>query len=689
MMIPFSAFFRCGIMLFLGWGVAGGSAMADVTLPALISDHAVLQRSSKTAVWGTASPGEKVSVKLDAVNGTATAGTDGKWKIVLDLSKAGPGPFDLVVSGANKITLSDVLVGEVWLASGQSNMEFPVKYANEAGKTIAASANPQLHEFQVDNKTSPVPLDTCTGKWVVAGPDTTANFPAVGYFFCKKLQQDLGVPVGLISSRWGGTPVEAWTSLDALNTVPDLQKGAEASKQLFEEFPARVQAYAQAVQAWETQYGRSLPDPADPSVYAGPKVSTADWKPVHLPGSLTAAGLPDAGAIWIRRTMTLPPDVVLGHGSLRLGAIPGFDTVYWNGVKIAETKPETGGTSAGRIYDPPRNVSLQGEGVLAIRMAFPAGGAAIPGPGRWGTLALDGDWLGKAEKELPPVDADAQAAYPKLMMKAPPQQGTAAYLFNGMIAPLTPYTIKGAIWYQGESNANRASQYGTAFPLMIQDWRNHWGEGDFPFYFCQLANFMPRKSTPSDSAWAELRDAQTKALSTPNTGMAILIDCGEEGNLHPHDKLTPGERLAAIALANTYGKSVPFAGPTYASMAVEGDSIRLTFTHMDGGLVAKPLPAEYAPTLEKPDVKVPLVRNTPNSELEGFAICGDDHVWKWADAKIDKGTVVVRADGVTKPVAVRYAWADDPICNLYNGAGFPAGPFRTDDFPEITRDAKF
>ncbi len=223
---------------------------------------------------------------------------------------------------------------------------------------------------------------------------------------------------------------------------------------------------------------------------------------------------------------------------------------------------------------------------------------------------------------------------------------------------------------------------------MISDWRSRWNEGNFPFYFCQLANFMARKPVPGDSAWAELREAQTMTLSVPNTGMAVLIDCGDEANIHPHDKQTPGERLAAVALANTYGKPVSFAGPMYSSMTIEGDSIRISFKPTDGGLVAKPLPADYAPTSEKPDTKVPLVRNTTNSQLEGFAICGEDHAWKWADAKIDHGTVVVHADGIAKPIAVRYAWADDPICNLYNGAGFPAGPFRTDDVPAITENAK-
>ena len=643
----------------------------------------------KTTIWGSAEPNEKVTATLGGMSGQTITGADGKWRLELDLSHVGPGPFDLVVAGTNKVTVSDVLIGEVWVASGQSNMEFPIKYAADAGKEIAASSNPQFRQFHVDNKTSPVPLDTVHGTWVVAGPATAGNFTAVGYFFCRKLQQELSVPVGLINDNWGGTPVEAWTSLDALNTVPELKQGTAKNRLDYEEFPARVRAYAQAVRTWEVQYDRGLPL-TDASPYAATNASMADWKPVRLPGALAPAGLPEAGAIWLRRTVTIPHDVAAGRAPLVLGAIPAFDAVYWNGVKFGETTPDTAGVTAPRRYSLPGTIPLQeGDGILAIRIAASAGGAAVSGSIKWGSLTLDGDWLGKVEKALPPLTADAKTAYPKPLAKIANPQNTATYLFNGMIAPLTPYTIKGAIWYQGESNTDRAFQYRTAFPLMIQDWRNHWGEGDFPFYYCQLANFMPRKPAPSESAWAELRDAQTRTLSVSNTGMAVLIDCGDEGNIHPHDKKTPGERLAAIALASTYGKQIPFAGPSYASMTDEGDSIRIAFTHADGGLIAKPLPAEYAPTSEKPDNKIPLVRNVPNSQLEGFAICGEDHVWKWADAKIDGDTVLVRAEGVAKPVAVRYAWADDPICNLYNVAGFPCVPFRTDDFPAITRQNRF
>ena len=674
--------------LILAESITGACARAEVHLPSLISDHAILQQSTRTTLWGTANPGEKVAATIGGTSGQTMASPEGSWRMELDLSKVGTGPFDLVIEGSNKITISDVLVGEVWVASGQSNMEFPVKYGDNAGKEIAASADPQFRSFHVNNKTSSAPLSTVEGSWVVASPATTGNFTAVGYHFCKKLERELSVPVGLINSTWGGTPVEAWTSIAALDSIPALAQRAKENRQEIEGFSTRSQAYVQALQAWATRYNRTLPAPKNPEVYTAVDLPTTDWKPVHLPGTLAAAGVPNAGAVWLRRVVTLPPEFVHGHPAVLLGTIPGFDTVYWNGVEIGETTPKTGGMTVGRRYIPSINFQ-EGPGVLAIRIAAPAGGAAVPPPLKWGSLTLEGDWLAKVEKPLPPLAEEAKNTYPAPLVKPPSPQSIASYLYNGMIAPLTMYSIRGAIWYQGESNADRAFQYRIAFPLMIQDWRGHWAQGDFPFYFCQLANYMPRKATPSESTWAEVRESQAKTLSLPNTGMAVLIDCGDEANIHPHDKKTPGERLAAIALADTYRKRVPSAGPSYSSMAVEGNSIRIRFDHTDGGLLAKPLLALYAPTSEKPDVKVPLVRNVPESQLEGFAVCGEDHIWKWAVAQIEGNTVVMHADSVTRPVAVHYAWSDDPICNLYNGAGFPCAPFRTDDFPAITRNNKF
>ena len=257
-----------------------------------------------------------------------------------------------------------------------------------------------------------------------------------------------------------------------------------------------------------------------------------------------------------------------------------------------------------------------------------------------------------------------------------------------MINPLVPYAISGAIWYQGESNAGRAWQHRTAFPLLITDWRSHWKQGDFPFYFCQLANYLPKKDLPGDSAWAELRDAQSQTLSLPETGQAVLIDIGEEKDIHPRNKKDVGERLALIALANDYGKEIPFSGPVFKSARIAGGKILLTFTSTAGRLVAKTLPATSDLRTVAHET-APLVRNSPGSELEGFALCGEDRKWVWADAKIDGDSVVVWSDQVPAPIAVRYAWSDNPTANLYNAAGLPASPFRTDDFPATTRDAKY
>jgi sialate O-acetylesterase len=321
--------------------------------------------------------------------------------------------------------------------------------------------------------------------------------------------------------------------------------------------------------------------------------------------------------------------------------------------------------------------------VLAVRIFNPSAGAGIePGKARFqgNHFMLTGEWLGKAEFALPPLSDAAKSALPPRPPTPIEPLNVASYLFNGMINPVIPYAIQGAIWYQGEGNWLRGHQYRTAFPALIKDWRAKWDRGDFPFYFCQIANLGVHSPRPEESAFAEVREAQSMTLSLPKTGQAILIDIGEEGNIHPADKVSVGDRLARIALAGTYGKSVPFSGPVFEAMAVEGNKVRLRFKHTDGGLVAKPLPAAYQPVSTDPKT-VPLVRNSPAGELEGFAVCGLDRKWAWATAKIEGDAVIAWNDAVPEPVAVRYAWAQNPFCNLYNGEGLPAAPFRTDDFP--------
>lgn len=509
--------YRLFIMLALMWcAFASHVAHADVALPAVIGDHMVLQQGMNIPIWGTAGPGENVVITIAGQQVQTTADENGKWTVSLNPLEYG-GPFTLRVTGSNSIVVHDVLVGEVWVCSGQSNMQMAVSRVNNAEKEIAEADFPNIRFFTVPRTVSDKPLDDTTGSWTACTPQTVPGFSAVGYFFGRELHKTLGVPVGLIHTSWGGTPAEAWTSLPALSAVPEL-------RQLAQDWDERILAYPKAL---------------------------ADYQKAH--------------AQWEK----------------------------------AAQKARAEGTKV-----PPEPKAPQNPATSPWR---PAG------------------------------------------------------LFNGMISPLIPFAIRGAIWYQGESNANRAYHYRTLFPTMIRDWRKHWGEGDFPFLFVQLANFMARKREPTESAWAELREAQLMTLALPNTGMAVIIDIGEANDIHPRNKQDVGKRLAAWALGTTYGKDVVISGPLYDSMTIEGNRIRLRFKHVDGGLVAK-----------------------GGRRLKGFAIAGEDRKFYWAHAKIDGDTVVVRSFRVPKPVAVRYAWADNPECNLYNAAGLPASPFRTDDWPGVT-----
>lgn len=666
------------------------AAPANVTLPSLFSNHAVLQKTAKVPVWGSADPGKAVTVSLDGLKAETKAGADGKWQVLLDLKEKGPGPFEMTVEGNNKITVSDVVVGEVWVCSGQSNMEFALKNAIGATEEIAASANPLLRQFRVKRNTSTTPLDKCEGEWVPAAPDTAGNFTAVGYYFGKALQKELNVPVGLIHTSWGGTPSEAWTSAQGLDSNADLKATKDRTLSDIGTFPKRQEEYVPKYQAWAAENKRQDHPAEDFSAFSAESVTTQDWKPVTLPGPFSKAGLPDAGAVWARKTVEMDAKSAGKDLPVELGTIREFDTFYWNGEKIGETLP-TRPATANRRYTVPGRLVKAGNNSIALRIFCPAdktGILANNAPFKAGSVNLAGEWLGKAEFELPPLDPAALASYPQRPAQPGGLQHTAACLYNAMINPLLPYAIKGAIWYQGESNAGRAYQYRTAFPLMIQDWRTHWNQGDFPFYFCQLANYQAKKDLPGESGWAELRDAQTSTLSLPNTGMAVLIDIGETSDIHPRNKKDAGERLSYLALARDYGKKIPWSGPMFESVKIEGNKAVVKFTGTEGGLAAKALP-ETQVMKSADSLTAPLVKPVPGSELQGFAICGEDKQWKWADAKIEGETVVVSSPEVPQPVAVRYAWSDNPTCNLYNGAGLPASPFRTDDFPPFTLDKKF
>lgn len=458
--------------------LAGPHVAAEVWVPSVIGDNMVLQQGVKVPVWGKATPEEGVAVTLAEQSASAVADEAGQWTVQLGPFEAG-GPHKMTITGKNTLTFSNILVGEVWVCSGQSNMQWAVAVSKDAEQEIAAADYPSIRLFQAERNPADQPRDNVNGRWVACSPETVPGFSAVGYFFGRQLHRELEVPIGLINSSWGGTAAEWWTSRPALETDPELRPILERA------------------------------------------------------------------------------DKAEAQGSAEAHRRPGA-------------------------------------------------------------------------------------------------------LYNGMIAPLIPFAIRGVIWYQGESNAGRGYQYRKLFPIMIRDWRTNWGQGDFPFLFVQLGNYQQTPEQPGESAWAELREAQLMTLSLPNTGMATTIDIGEADDIHPKNKQDVGKRLALAALNIAYDRDVVYSGPIYESMEIEEDTIRLHFKHVGGGLVAK------------------------GGDLKGFAIAGADRKFVWADAEIDGDTVVVRSDQVKEPVAVRYAWADNPECNLYNEAGLPASPFRTDNWPGVT-----
>ena len=680
---------EAGLALILYALAAGISvpARGAVTLPPIFSDHAVLQRSVNVPVWGKAEAGEKIAVSLDGIKSETQAGADGKWQASLDLRKVESGPHELVVEGGNRIVLHDILVGEVWLCSGQSNMEFTLAKSIGAEKEIAASANPQLRQFLVKHRPAGAPMDDCDGTWMVAAPATAGAFTAVGYYFGRTLQHELGQPVGLVNSSVGGTPIEAWMNAEAFASSPDLLAEKEKALEDAKSFPARQNEFATRFSIWATRYDRADRS-GDAASFAGASVDDTAWKSVKLPGLFPARGLPASGAIWLRKKINVPSAAAGQDLALKLGILHNFDTVYWNGDVVGKISPDQPGADDARLYIVPAKLVKAGEVVLAIRLYSPwdQGGVELPGSSfQAGSVPLSGAWLAKVEYELPKLSPEIADSHPQPPKKPPHGSNLPTYLFNGMIRPLVPYGLRGVLWYQGEHNAPQGFAYRRKFPLLIEAWRRCWGE-TLPFYFCQLPNFLPKKPVPEESAWAESRESQAKVLGLPETGMAVLIDSGEESDIHPRNKIPPGERLAAIALARTYGKDVPYCGPAYHAMSVEGDKVRVTFDHADGGLMARSLPKTYEKKSSIPST-VGLIRNSPGSELEGFAICGVDRQWRWAQAKIEGNEVIVWSAEVACPVAVRYAWASNPTCSLYDSAGFPAAPFRTDGYT-LSTEAK-
>jgi sialate O-acetylesterase len=643
-------------------------------------------------VWGWALPGEKVSVDFDGIVGSTQADETGRWQVRLDLSRHNDVPAILRVKGENSLELRDVVVGEVWLCSGQSNMEWQLGNTEGAAGEIAESAKTRVRQFYVEKRSALEPREDCVGRWELASPETASRFSAVGFYFGRAVQRRTGGVVGVLHSSWAGTEIERWLSAEGFDRDPKLKGAKDYRLGYARSFASSFTSYLDKYHTWLREQGRgeyrSSPALLQPAFLTG-----GDWRPVQLPGSLVAAGLPDAGIVWLRRSVAIPHGLAGTWGlSMELGRVNDAVTAYWNGEKIGETSPETPGASGIVRFWIPGGKVIGETAVILLRLSSLAGGAgffAEKDGFRAEGIDLAGAWQARVEQEYPALSDNARAAFPR--QPKLPEGGldaAPAALFNAMINPLVPYAIKGVVWYQGESNSYRAVQYRSSLRLLIEDWRQRWGRAAMPFLICQIANYEGKTEEPGDDIRAELREAQASALSLPGTAMAVLIDLGEQGDIHPRNKKEVGERLALLARSKAYGDELVSEGPSYRGMTVEKNRLRLRFWSKDGVLCAKPLPSSYRIKSTQPDM-LPLARHNPDGPVEGFAICGADRHWRWASAQIEGDTVVVWSDAISAPVAVRYAWASNPTCNLSNGAGLPAAPFRTDDFPLITEDAKY
>lgn len=642
------------------------TAHANVSLPHIFADHMVLQQGKPITVWGLADPDEKISVTFAGKSQRTIADEKGNWQVKLKSMKAKKNQIGqkFVVTGKNEITFDDVLLGEVWVCSGQSNMQFGVGGVNNATEEIATADFPQIRLFSVPNVTAVFPQYDVNANWQICSPQTVSPFSAVGYFFGRYLHKELQVPVGLINTSWGGTICEAWTSAEALRAnLPEFTTALDAITNLSGNMINSIDDYnkkqLQRQKAFQIMYDME-DDLVSAGKYAAVDFDDHDWKTTTLPGNWEANGFPDLdGIVWYRKTIDIPEEWAGKEIVLRPGPIDEVDDCWFNGTYIdGKGRMRTNETSfwnQPREYKVPGKLVKAGRNVIALRV-FDATGQGGP----WGgkvenmlvqliqdetakTIPLAGNWLIYPELILPPAPQNpAGPNYPSV-------------LFNAMIAPLTPYAIQGAIWYQGESNADRPTQYQKLLPTMISDWRDQWQSGDFTFLIVQLANFMTRTNAPVESGWAELREAQTMATTKlPKVGLASAIDIGDAGDIHPRNKQDVGLRLGYAALSIAYKKRLPFSGPVFKSMKIKNNQVEVSYKYTDGGLIVK------------------------GDSLKGFAICAADKKFVHAKAVVVGTKVILSAEGISDPVAVRYGWGNNPDCNLYNGAHLPAVSFRTD-----------
>lgn len=622
-------------------------AKAAVTLPKIFTANMVLQRDKEIKIWGWADKGETITVSFNGQSVRSKTDKLGNWIVTLKPMTYG-GPYEMKIAGKkNAIDLGNILIGDVYICSGQSNMEWVIQNTNNAEKEIAESKYPQIRLFTVQKTMSFVPQkDIEGGEWLECNPKTTGDFSAVAYFFGRKLNKDLDIPIGLINSSWGGTNVQTWISWDKMSKEPGYENvNFQQLEKDMAELKTKQQRFRQSL-ANDKGMAEKWYDPAS---------ATTGWKKIQLPQAWEATEIGNAdGVIWFKKEFEVPESTEGKKMVLSLGPIDDDDDTYLNGKLIGSTHI----WNADRIYTVEAGLIKKGTNTIVIKVTDTGGGGGLYGKEEQLYLEADGSKILLAGE----WSYKTSAVTTEFGISDAGPNSFPSQLYNAMIAPVIQYAIKGGIWYQGESNAGEAYNYRTLFPEMIKDWRSKWGY-EFPFFWVQLANFMKPDLTPVSSDWAELREAQTMTLSLPQTGQAVIIDIGEADDIHPRNKQDVGYRLALAAEKVAYEKDIVYSGPVFETMRKESNKIILNFTNTGGGLIAKD---KYG-------------------YLKGFTIGGADQKFIWAKAWIEGNKVIVSSETIPDPIAVRYAWADNPDdANLYNKEGLPASPFRTDIWKGIT-----
>jgi sialate O-acetylesterase len=646
------------ITVFIPAFLNSSALFAQVKLPRLVRDSMILQRDAGIKVWGRASKDEKISVRFNNKIYKTKAGADGNWSVSLSPMKAG-GPYTMDITGKNKITLKEILIGDVWFCSGQSNMVHQMNIHDVTyAKDIAEANYPAIRHFWIPSLTNVQgpKNDLPTGYWKPAVGEDVRPFSAVAFFFAKKLYEKYHVPIGLINASVGGTPIEAWTSEEGLKDFPALITTIQKNKDTayINSFNRPLSANTNRPQQ-QTDLGLTGQTKWFDMAYVPKR-----WRSINIPGYWEDQGIKDLnGVVWYRKEIDIPAAMTGKAAKVWLGRIVDADELYINGKRIGNITYQY----PQRRYNVAADVLKAGKNIFVIRVTNNAGkGGFVPDKpycifSGSDTVDLKGTWQYKVGDVFVPVTGGGSG----FGFSA---QNQPAALYNAMVAPVINYTIKGFLWYQGESNTDRAAEYAKLQPAMIADWRNKWNQPDAPFLYAQLPGFMDYNYLPSESNWAALRESQLKSLAVPNTAMAVTIDLGEWNDIHPDNKKDVGERLALAALKLAYGENIVHSGPLYQSATVEANKIIISFSNTGSGLIFK----------DSSLISPPL------GEVEGaFAIAGADKKFVWAKARIEGDKIIVWNDAVANPMYVRYAWADNPVNpNLYNKEGLPASPFRTD-----------